>query len=307
MVFGDTYSQPEAPDPVLSDDRVLELARRHAGTVQKVTAVDESGGEARAYMCDDGLVFKTQRPPQLRPRTSLAKEAFILRHLAFEAAIPVPRVLGYGHEDDVEYILMTRIPGVALETTSLSGPGRVAVLQELGASLRQVHDVSQDAMAKSGLIPGDASAAGLRDRLAGMFKYLAAALSADERWAAAGLDFPALAVQVLAAVPAGTTPVTLHSNPGPEHCFTDPATGQFTGLIDFGDAYRSHPALDVRSWASLEDSRHMLAGYRALGPLPAGFEAAWRAGIIVTQLRLAARGHRQPEQTARTIRELLDA
>jgi hygromycin-B 7''-O-kinase len=279
--------------------------------VQKVTAVDESGGESRAYMCDEGLVLKTQRPPQLRPRTSLAKEAFILRHLAAEASIPVPRVLGYGHEDEVEveveYILMTRVPGVALETTSLSGPARVAVLQELGATLRQVHDVSQDRLAKSGLIPGDVSAAGLRDRLSAMFEYLVAALSADERWAAARLDLGALAGQVLAALPGGTPPVTLHSNPGPEHCFTDPATGRFTGLIDFGDAYRSHPALDVRSGASLEDSRHMLAGYRALGPLPAGFEAGWRAGLVLTQLRLAARGRGEPEQAARTIRELLDA
>jgi hygromycin-B 7''-O-kinase len=307
MIVTDTYSQPDAPDPVLSDDRVLELARRHAGTVQKVTAVDESGGEARAYMCDDDLVFKTQRPPQLRPRTSLEKEAFILRHLAAEAAVPVPRVLGYGREDDVEYLLMTRIPGVALETTSLTGPARVAVLEELGATLRQVHDVSQDALARSGLIPGDESAAGLRDRLSAMLEYLVAALSADERWAAAGLDLRAVAGQLLAALPASTPPVTLHSNPGPEHCFTDPATGRFTGLIDFGDAYRSHPALDVRSWASLDDSRHMLAGYKAPGPLPAGFEHAWRAGIIVTQLRLAARGHGEPEQTAQTILELLNA
>jgi Ser/Thr protein kinase RdoA (MazF antagonist) len=107
-----------------------------------------------------------------------------------------------------------------------------------------------------------------------MFGYLVAALSADERWAAAGLDLPVAAGQLLAA---HTPPVTLHSNPGPGHCFVDPATGRFAGLIDFGDAYRSHPALDVRSWASLDDSRHMLAGYQAAGPVPPGFEEARRA------------------------------
>ena len=128
IIITDTYSQPDAPDPVLSDDRVLELARRHAGSARKVTFVDESGGEARAYMCDDDLVFKTQRPQQLRPRTSLEKEAFILGQLAAQADVPVPRVLGYGREDDVEYLLMTRIPGVPLETTALSGPARIAVL-----------------------------------------------------------------------------------------------------------------------------------------------------------------------------------
>jgi hypothetical protein len=79
IIITDTYSQPDAPDPVLADDRVLELVRRHAGSARKVTFIDESGGEARAYMCDDDLVLKTQRPQQLRPRTSLEKEAFILR------------------------------------------------------------------------------------------------------------------------------------------------------------------------------------------------------------------------------------
>jgi hygromycin-B 7''-O-kinase len=305
VIITDTYSQPDAPDPVLSDERVLELARRHAASVQKVTAVDESGGEARAYMCDDDLVFKTQRPPQLRARTSLEKEAFILRHLAAEAGVPAPEVRGYGREDDVEYLLMTRIPGVALEGTALSGPARVAVLQELGATLRRVHEVSQSAMEDSGLIPGDTSAIDLRERLSAMFDHYIAAVTGHQRWIAAGLDLRTAADQLLAGLPEGTPPVTLHSNPGPEHCFVDPATGRFTGLIDFGDAYRSHPALDVRSWASLADSRHMLAGYQAFGPLPVGFEHAWRAGIALTQLRLAARGRRAPEQTARTIRALI--
>jgi len=304
MVFADTYSQPGAPDPVLSDSRVLELARRHARSVQKVTAIDESGGEARAYMLDDDLVFKTQRPPQLRRRTSLQKEAFILGHLAAEAALPVPRVLGYARENDVEYILMTRIPGAPLDSTSLAGAARAAVLEELGATLRRVHLVDQKAMENSGLIPGDKRPADLHDRLSAMFGHLIAALAADKRWTAE-FDLRAVADQLLADLPASTPPVTLHSNPGPEHCFIDPASSRFTGLIDFGDAYRSHPALDVRSWASLADSQRMLAGYRAAGPLPEGFEHVWRTGIIVTQLRLAARGDRKPEPTARTIRQLL--
>src|SRR6266566_7926212 len=110
IIITDTYSQPDAPDPVLAEDRVLELARRHAGSVRKVTFIDESGGEARAYMCDDDLVLKTQRPQQLRPRTSLEKEAFILGQIAAQDALPIPRVIGYGREDDAEYLLMTRIP-----------------------------------------------------------------------------------------------------------------------------------------------------------------------------------------------------
>ena len=304
IIITDTYSQPDAPDPVLADARVIELARRHAGSARKVTSVDESGGEARAYMCDDDLVLKTQRPQQLRPRTSLEKEAFILGQLAAQDDLPIPRVLGYGREDDAEYLLMTRIPGISLEASSLSSPARIAVLRQLGATLRLIHDVDQSAMETSTLIPGDRAASGLRDRLSAMFDHLISALSADQRWAAT-IDLRAIADQALADLPASTPSATLHSNPGPEHCFVDPGTGHFSGLIDFGDAYRSHPALDVRSWRSPEDSRHMLAGYQALGPVPDGFDHVWRTGIILTQLRLATRGHGEPSETAHTIRELI--
>ncbi len=255
-------------------------------------------------MCDDDLVLKTQRPQQLRPRTSLEKEAFILGQLAAQDDLPIPRVLGYGREDDAEYLLMTRIPGISLEASSLSRPARIAVLRQLGATLRRIHDVDQSAMEASALIPGDRAASGLRDRLSAMFDHLISALSADQRWAAT-IDLRAIADQALADLPASTPPATLHSNPGPEHCFVDPGTGHFSGLIDFGDAYRSHPALDVRSWRSPEDSRHMLAGYQALGPVPDGFDHVWRTGIILTQLRLATRGHGEPSETAHTIRELI--
>jgi hygromycin-B 7''-O-kinase len=92
----DLYLQPDAPDPVLADAVVLGLVGRHVPDAHAVTSVDENGGEARTHLIDDGFVLKTQRPHRLRPRTSLAKEAAFLRHLAAFPAIPVPRVLGYG-------------------------------------------------------------------------------------------------------------------------------------------------------------------------------------------------------------------
>ncbi|MHB1873398.1 MAG: phosphotransferase family protein [Streptosporangiaceae bacterium] len=305
IILTDTYVQPGAPDPVLDEDRVLELARRHAPAAREVTAVDESGGEARAYLCDGDLVVKTQRPHRLRPRTSLEKEAFILGELEAVPGVPVPRVLGYGREPDVEYIVMTRAPGVSLASAGLTGAALVAVLEQVGAVLRRIHEMDQTAMAGSDLSPGDGTGAGLRERLAGMFDALIAGLGDDPRWAGL-IDLRGVAARCVAALPAGQPPATLHSNPGPEHCFVDPATGAFTGLIDFGDAYRSHPALDVRAWRSVDDSRHMLAGYRAAGPLPDGFEEVWRAGIVVATLRLAARGRAEPAEIARTVSGILE-
>lgn len=70
----DQYLQPNAPDPVLVDTVVLGLVRPFVPTAQAVTAVDESGGEARTYLIDGQIILKTQRPHRLRPRTSLERE-----------------------------------------------------------------------------------------------------------------------------------------------------------------------------------------------------------------------------------------
>lgn len=306
VFFPDTYSQPDAEDPVLPADSVLALARRHGLTVEAITRVDESGGEARAYLGDDNVVVKTQRPNRVRPRTSLAKEAFILREMASQTALPIPRLLGYGRDDDIEYLVMSRIPGVALHSISLAPSERASVLEELGKALRKLHDLDQTAMEASGLIPGDRSGADLHRRLSTVFDDLIAILASDHRWADE-VNLRAVADECLAALPGDVRPVTLHSNPGPTHCFVDPDGALFTGLIDFGDAYRSHPALDLRVWASQEDRNSILAGYRAYGPLCSGFEGVWRTGLILTELRFAARSYSEPTQVVGTIKQILES
>jgi len=100
----DLYSQPDAADPVLDERTVLDLVRRHGVRGAAVTGIDETGGEARVYVIDESLVVKVQRPHRRRPRTSLEKEAFFLRQLAAHRDIVVPRVLGYGRHDTIEYL-----------------------------------------------------------------------------------------------------------------------------------------------------------------------------------------------------------
>lgn len=114
-------------DPVLDFDRVLALASRHVPAAHNVTAVDESGGEARTYVIDGTFIFKTQRPHRVRPRTSLQKESLHLKLLASHMPeLPVPRVLGYGRDEGIEYTVMTRIPGTAVLNTAIAGTaGRV--------------------------------------------------------------------------------------------------------------------------------------------------------------------------------------
>jgi hygromycin-B 7''-O-kinase len=92
-------------------------------------------------------------------------------------------------------------------------------------------------------------------------------------------------------------PVPLHSNPGPEHVFVDPVTLRQTGVIDFADAYLSHPALDLRRWGQPADREAVIAGYSAAGmPLSESFHANWRAISVAALMQdFATRPSRRSE------------
>src|SRR6266571_7011740 len=155
MLPSDMYSQPNAADPVLAERTVLDIVRRHGVSCSAVTSLDETGGEARAYVLDDNLVLKVQRPHRLRPRTSLEKEAFFLNQLSAYPDIVVPHVLGYGRHDNIEYIVMTQMPGVPALTVELTGVQRIDVLPQLGRTLRRLHAIPQAPFYGSALFPGN--------------------------------------------------------------------------------------------------------------------------------------------------------
>ncbi|HEV2361440.1 MAG TPA: aminoglycoside phosphotransferase family protein, partial [Acidimicrobiales bacterium] len=261
---------------------------------------DESGGEARAYILEGGYVLKTQRPHRLRPRTSLGKEELFLSELARLGDFPVPRALGHGEAEGIEYLLLTRTPGSPVEQLDLEGGAKAGVLFELGRTLRAIHEVDQSVLGVTEMIPGDRSPSDLRDRFAETFERLVVALEARPDFRDS-IDVRALGAARLACTPADTPPVALHSNPGPEHTFADPETGLFTGIIDFGDAYRSHPALDLRPWTDLGDAAHLLAGYRSAGALPDSFGDVWRTGLVIVALARASRGMQTAEETVTAI------
>jgi len=296
----DVYPQPDAPDPVLDAATVLALARRHVPDAQAIREVDESGGEARTYAVDDDLIVKTQRPHRLRERTSQAKEVFFLGQLSRFPDIPVPRVLGYGQEGGIEYTCLTRMPGIAVRRATLVGAARETLLHDLGRVLRRIHAIPQDAITASDLFPGDRAPGDLRDRLAEAFEdAVATAVTAGDAWGLATAP-EEVARRALAALPASNVRVALHSNPAPEHTFVEPATSIYTGTIDFGDAYISHPALDLRRWRDPADREVLLAGYIAEGPVDEEFVAVWRVTqalmdmtVIATapEYRTAAQAH----------------
>jgi len=303
----DVYLQPDAPDPVLTATVVLGLVQRHVPSAQAVTGVDESGGEARSYQVDDDIILKTQRPHRLRPRTSLAKEAAFLHHLATFPAIPVPRVLGYGHAEGIEYLCMTRMPGDAVIRQTIAGSARAGVLQALGQVLHQIHSVPQAALATSGLFSGDRTGDDLRARLVEAFDEVLAALErAVDVWPLAQSPRH-IADAALGALPDTTTFVALHSNPGPEHTFADPVTHSYTGTIDFGDAYISHPALDLRRWKDPADREALLRGYRAAGPVDATFMRVWRVTQVWADMAAIATALEHRDAAHAHLQQLVDS
>jgi hygromycin-B 7''-O-kinase len=298
----DFYVQPDAADPVLDARAVLAIVHRHAPDAVAVTAVDESGGEARTYAIDDGLILKVQRPQQLRPRTSLAKERLLLRHLADREGIRVPRLLGGGvAEPGIDYTLMSRMPGVPMLAADLDGDGRRRVLLELGRMLRRIHAVPQQALFDARLIPGDHTPADVRARLGSLFDDAAAAVARAAAPWPHGLDPLQLARLAMRALPDADVCVALHSNPGPEHVFVDAHTGALTGLIDFGDAYFSHPALDLRRWHSPVDRAAVHAGYGAGTALSAAFEQTWRVACLLADMQAFAH---EPACRAQALEEI---
>jgi len=281
----DYYVQPDAPDPVLSDEQVLALVRRHVPDAQAVTNIDETGGEARTYTIDNNLIFKTQRPHQLRPRTSLKKEVLFLQQLEGVEGVHTPRVIGYGHPEVlIEYTLMTRMPGIALRNAGLTGKPRRAALKALGRMLRRIHTIPQEPLRASGLFFGDQSPVDVRWRMGSMFDDLTGVIrNNDVDW-----EYPVppdvIGRRVMATLPDTREIVALHSNPGPEHTFVDPVSGQLIGIIDFGDAYFSHPANDLRRYLSPEDRAAVLSGYSEGSPLSSEFMAVWRVACAVADI-----------------------
>ena len=200
-------------------------------------------------------MLKVQRPHRLRPRTSLEKEAFFLHQLAAYPDIVVPHVLGYGRHGNIEYIVMTQMPESRV-MVELTGVQRTDMLHGSGepcdASTRFPRRLS---MAPTLQARTQEEFVACAEEPGHVVQVIGAT---PNLWRLDVSGGPG--VKVLAALPASIDLVALHSNPGPVHTFVRPDSLDFVGLIDFGDAYISHPALDWR-WPTHADRVALLHGY----------------------------------------------
>jgi hygromycin-B 7''-O-kinase len=274
------YYQRGATDPILEDALVLDIVRQYELSAGKVKQVDESGGEARTYAVDDNIILKVQRPQQLRSSTSLEKEVFFLRQLEQHTDASVPRVLGYGRHETVEYTCMTRIPGVAAERVKLTHDEKNNLLLALGRELRKIHDLNQQSFIDNGLFPQD-EPADLAERLRRRYQNVIRGNNAISQ------DRQTLALNQIEEIlqrmgtPGGF--VALHVNPYMPHVFVDETTHKYSGIIDFGDSYIGHPIFDMWYW-SVSSRKTLLRGYTSEKPVTEAFQTVFESASAIGKL-----------------------
>ena len=274
------YFQRNAPDPILGDDFVLDIVRQYVPEAKTVMHVDESGGEARTYAVDDNIILKVQRPQQLRSSTSLEKEVFFLRQLEKQTDVNVPRVLGYGKKDGIEYTCMTRMPGIAVEDAKLSKEEKNALLFELGKELRKIHSIDQQLFAESGLFPCD-DPSDLTERLKRRYQ---SALQKKDGISPEKLSFALDAVEEeLQNIQDADVFVALHVNPYIPHVFVDENTLKYSGIIDFGDVYIGHSIFDMWYW-KVESRKILLRGYTDEKPISEAFQKIFDTVNVIAKM-----------------------
>lgn len=175
------------------------------------------------------------------------------------------------------------------------------MLGEVGRLLRTVHSLEVTSLPSEGLLPADDGWSALYDRLQRGFVAVTGELTQRDAWRIP-LPPAQVASRALAALPkrSAWAPVVLHSNPGPTHVFVD-ELGSFTGVIDFGDAYCSHPGMDLRTWPDPADRVALRQAYLDGDRASSDFDPVWTVAMIVMDLNVIAR---RPELTARAAEDL---
>jgi hygromycin-B 7''-O-kinase len=269
-------------DPILSNELILEIANRHLSAYH-VTGVEESGGEARAYYIDTDILLKVQRPHRVRERTSQEREVLFLNALGAFSEVTVPEVFGHGRENgQIEYTLMSRMPGKAMREVKPTGERRTEILYNLGRMLYFLHNLpDQEELLESGFFPVDHDRHALAERVIRPLQDVADRISRRNLEWTSKLT-PQDIVEKVSETIQYDEKRALHSNPALSHTFVDPESHTLTGLIDLGDAYISHPSNDLRRCLSPLDRQDIFSGYNTLRQADDSFMSVWIANQLLS-------------------------
>jgi aminoglycoside 2''-phosphotransferase len=228
--------------------------------VQRSTLLGE-GWDSVALLVNDQLVFRFAKRPDAAERQ--AREADLLPLLSDRLPLPVPRYT-YTWTDPVWP--GKRIVGYRLIVGEPLTPTRAdyhtTQAAQLGEFVSALHAVPLEEARRHGVMGRDA--ASLREAYRGFFtkvrENMLPLFTAQERAAIVAFWSGYLDDDACFAF----TPTLVHRDLVPEHVLFGPATGNLTGVIDWGDAGIDDPAVDfagVRRQLGDEFAQQMLATY----------------------------------------------
>jgi len=255
-------------DPILNSNYVLDIVRQFVpDTGDTAIRVDEQGGTARTYHIDGGITLKVLRPNRVKTATYIEREVFLLKQLEKNGVMNIPRALGFGKSDTLEYNCMTTIPGAAVRFSELTPKQREDMLYKLGKTLYQIHNIDLKPFYESGLnFKAFTTDVDIQKQVWHYFNLainrMAAKLTQAEKAKA-----KAEAEKYISKIK-NINAKMRHADPSDEHTFAE--KGKYTGLIDFGDAYITHPAFDLRRWPH-RDRPALMKGYLNVGDVEDSF------------------------------------
>jgi aminoglycoside 2''-phosphotransferase len=243
----------------------IELLQACFSTLRVESCVQiGEGWDSIALLVNDHDVFRFAKRPDAAVRQ--AREAELLSLLADRLPLPIPR---YTHtwtdpawpgKRIVGYRL---IPGERLLPDNARPEQRASQAAQLGEFVSMLHAVPVAEARRHGALGGDA--ASRRAAYRGFFRTVRSNMlplfTAREQAAIVAFWSRYLDDDACFAF----TPTLVHRDLNTEHVLVDPATGNLTGVIDWGDAGIDDPAVDFAGvWRQLGENfvRQMLAAYR---------------------------------------------
>ncbi|AQZ70594.1 aminoglycoside phosphotransferase [[Actinomadura] parvosata subsp. kistnae] len=254
-----------------SDAALSAIARRHGVAAGRVRPLPP-GVANHVFLLGDDLVLRVPRAAEFLP--DLVKEAAVIP-VALRAGVRTPEVVAFDDscsEVDVPYMVLTRAPGADLARLGLSEGDAAGLCREVGRELGKLHgsasvpagvpteDDTGDPWELTGRLLAEGWIdAGTARRLTGWFDRLSPHL------------------------PASPSPVLVHGDVAPQNLLVSPGTTRLSGIVDWGDAARSDPAVDFAKMP-LTCVPALLDGYRQEAHAPA---PAWEARVLWLHLTWA--------------------
>ncbi len=226
----------------------------------------------------DNTVFRVNRTWTFRfPRRALAvelirTEAAVLPWLAPQLPLPIPAPGFLGAPTDpfpYPFTGCAFLPGVSASDVGLDDSQRVALAAPLAAFLRALHAVPVQAAERSGAPVDQLGRLEINKRTRQIEERLSHCL--DAGLIASKHALLRVAHDVPADWSSGPTHL-VHGDLYARHVLIDPS-GQASGVIDWGDVHRGHPAVDLALAAGFLPPSAQAAFAAAYGPIDAD---TWR-------------------------------